>query len=370
MHFKSPPGIGRLFPAHAVLWAVSLVCAGASPWRCESGFEWVAASDVRILAAQAGVGPQAGFSGYGATVAMEEMRVDYLPHSGVDTVGVPVNRSETRLSGGVEGSHPVEAGVLTFGVDLREGYSNFRALWIDEYYRQQFGRFDAYTEARPRAWGGTVGFSRPPAWNRYARMDVSYAYSRERISAPYERVIGPAGGLIRGDDRINTNQVRAGIEVPAGNRFRWRNDVYAIHVTDRAWRYAWEGRLNWNPAGEWVVRNRFFYARESNLWAYGLQFGLEYTAAQWWTIGIAGRYYSDNGQTEEALAVVSMAAPPLRTRQVLVTLRFEGSKWAFQAGAGPYRTRYARPDAPIAPFLHLYRDRNWIRSNLAVQRKF
>lgn len=356
-----------------------------SPVEAGAALEWTQASDVRVVAAQLRLAPVPEAHGRGITVSSEHMSIDYTPNPLVDSVGRRLRRTQTNVSAGLTRDWQVgPRDEINAGARYREGYSDFRAIWIDEYYTQQFSGFAAFEKASPRAFGASAGWARE-LWEGGTRLEVDYAFDHENIAPGYERIFGPGGGgLERGRDHLDNHQIRVSAEGLADARTRLRGDLFAIKVSERDWRFAAQGQANWNPLGDWVLRGSAFYARESTrtqdeedigtapaadgeLWAYGVRAAVEHPLAASWTGGISLLFYRDNGQVENSLFTVTTAAPALLTRSAEVYVRYAKGRHALRLSLAGRADRYAAPRSDIAPFANLYSDRDWLRVGAAYQ---
>ena len=80
-----------------------------------------------------------------------------------------------------------------------DGYQDYRSLWLNEFYRQEYP--DGYIEAEP--WGVNVGVGL--RWE-YAPttgfLQVYYAWQKDKIAPGYEKK--PFEPLARGRDELDT----------------------------------------------------------------------------------------------------------------------------------------------------------------------
>ncbi|HEX9783138.1 MAG TPA: hypothetical protein VGA56_10480 [Opitutaceae bacterium] len=106
--------------------------------RWEIGGEWVAASDV-ALAQLSGVG-HATLAHWetAVSVAVNRVEIDYRPVP-FDFQGVARSRGETAAALQINGRRTLnERWTLLAGGGASKGHSNYRSIWLDEYFHQQY----------------------------------------------------------------------------------------------------------------------------------------------------------------------------------------------------------------------------------------
>jgi hypothetical protein len=258
----------------------------------------------------------------------------------------------------------------TVGANLAEGFSDYRSVWISEYYRQLFSGFDAYRDPDPRSFGGSLAL----LWEAVPQnvfLDLTLNAGQERIAPGYERIIGPGGGLEKDEELLNAWSATIGLEHLPSPRHRLRHELRATTVSGRDIRLSYRARLNWAIADEWVQQSDFSYLVEgSEFYAWSAGASLERDWDERWFLGLGVRAYTDNGQLENALFTVTSAAPPLEAFRLTARLRYAGERIAILLYAGPYFSRYDNPGDDIAPFANLYRDRDWFHGGLRFSLAF
>lgn len=355
-------------------WIPSVVLLGACTCQAnaqdtfrglETSLEGIHASDITTASATIAWRNDTELRQWQIRITHDHYRADFVPNA--LSAGILRTTAIDRDRSGIDLSltRPLnEKWEATLSANIAEGFSDYRAVWISEYYRQLFSRFEEYDNPDPGSHGGSLAV----VWEAVPQnvfIDLTLGASQERISPGYERIIGPDGGLEKDDEVLNSWYGTLGFEHYFSSRTRARHEFAASTVTGRDTRISYRGQLNWALAAEWVSRSEFSYLREgSDFTAWSAGTGIERDWKERWFAGLAVRYYRDNGQLENALFTVTSAAPPLESIRVTATLRYVGERFSALVYAGPYLSRYGSPGADIAPFSNLYRDRDWVYGGL------
>lgn len=337
----------------------------------ELGMEVIHSDDVTTSAGTAGWRNETGHRQVQIRATYDRFDVDFVPNT--LSAGILQARGVNQDRTGVDFSvtQPLsERWEATISANLTEGFSDYRAVWISEYYRQLFSRFEEYENPDPGSYGGSLAVQ----WEAVPQnvfVDLTLGGAQERISPGYERIIGPGGGLEKDEELLNAWYGTLGIEHYLSARHRVRHEFAASTVTGRDTRVSYRGQLNWAIAAEWVSRSEFSYLREgSEFYAWSAGTGIERDWGERWFAGLTLRYYKDNGQLENALFTVTSAAPPLESYRLTATVRYVGKRFSALLYAGPYITEYGDPGDDIAPFANLYEDRDWIHGGLRISIPF
>lgn len=365
----------RYMPMIRALVLALATCAplGAAPafTQAEAVVERFASSDVEVIAARARGEIATDGAEWTLEAGWERLAMDYRPNPRVDVVRREVRLTEKALSAQLGYSRDWrETTEGRLNLWLRDGFGHFSAVWIDEYHRQQFGTFPGYREARPYAGGAEISLRRPfrqPA----TFLEGGIGWGRERIAPGYERDFSPGGGLLRGRDQLSSLSGFLAYEGWLSPRLRTRHLAGATGSNLRPPRYLYRSEWIWGPAPAWTVRgaldatadgsrSRALTLQPEVLW--------EWQPNRFWSL--RGRYYRDNGGIEDALATFATAAPALTSREIRLAHTWTGQRTSLRLSLGCHFTRYAEPSSEIAPFLHLYRNRNWLRLQIASTRTF
>ncbi|MGC9451661.1 MAG: hypothetical protein ACP5I4_09455 [Oceanipulchritudo sp.] len=360
-----------LFAGCFILTTAHLVSGQDTFKGVELGMEVIHSDDVTTSSGTVGWRNETGLIQYQVRATYDRFDVDFVPNT--LSAGIlqarDVNQDRTGIDFSVTQplSERLEA---TVSASLVEGFSDYRAVWISEYYRQLFSRFEEYEDPDPGSYGASLAVQ----WEAVPQnvfIDLTIGGAQERISPGYERIIGPGGGLEKDEELLNAWYGTLGIEHYLSARHRVRHEFAASTVTGRDTRISYRGQLNWAIAAEWVSRSEFSYLSEgSEFYAWSAGTGIERDWGERWFAGLTLRYYKDNGQLENALFTVTSAAPPLESYRLTATVRYVGERFSALLYAGPYITEYGDPGDDIAPFANLYEDRDWVHGGLRISIPF
>lgn len=360
-----------LFAGCFILTTAHLVSGQDTFKGVELGMEVIHSDDVTTSSGTAGWRNETGLIQYQVRATYDRFDVDFVPNT--LSAGIlqarDVNQDRTGIDFSVTQplSERLEA---TVSASLVEGFSDYRAVWISEYYRQLFSRFEEYEDPDPGSYGALLAVQ----WEAVPQnvfIDLTIGGAQERISPGYERIFGPGGGLEKDEELLNAWYGTLGIEHYLSARHRVRHEFAASTVTGRDTRVSYRGQLNWAIAAEWVSRSEFSYLSEgSEFYAWSAGTSIERDWGERWFAGLTLRYYKDNGQLESALFTVTSAAPPLESYRLTATVRYVGERFSALLYAGPYITEYGDPGDDIAPFANLYEDRDWVHGGLRISIPF
>lgn len=332
----------------------------------EFATDWLIAPDIRVgemLMSYRHLGPSDHWTG---RLGYATIDLNYKPGTG-DILNRPAHRSEQRLSAQIETRQTLaENWDLTAGIVGYDGYSDYRSVWVDEYYRQLFEGTEGYVVASPKGVGGdtTLRWQYLPG-SGFATVTLGL---RQEVVAPgYEQEI--QGDLQRGQDTLSTLQMGLGSEHVMTGSLRLQQDLEVLDTTTRPLRVRYGLGTIWVPGERWVTRFRTDLTRESAFHSVSIAASLEYDIREHWFLGGSVRAYTDNGQLEN-LEVISSGSPPLDTGEGRLFVRFVRDTFSLMAAAGYYATRYDAPEGQTRPFSELYRDRNWFTGQLKVNLQF
>ncbi|GAB5562918.1 MAG: hypothetical protein SynsKO_45650 [Synoicihabitans sp.] len=355
------------------LWSAIIVPFSGAESRWDVGAEWVGSNDVDLLQLNANRRweiPEKGWSG-DLSLAANGFDLDYSSVA-FDLFGQDRSISETSLAIQGLARHRVrEDFEWTFSAGGYDGYTNFRSIWLAEYYRQQFAdrastAGDDYLVPNPRGGGLGVGFR----WE-YVRasafLEITVSGRRDQVAPGYEIDFS---GLIRGRTYLNGSSLVIASENLLSARVRSRFELSASRVSERDWRYNGQWSLN-TAVGERGVLRWFVGGATENP-----QFESWYTGGLWdwelndqWSVFAEGRYYEDNGEIENALLFTS-AAPSLKSTQASVGMRWTNDSSVWRVKVGRSRGDYDSPDPRLDFFQNLYADRHWTLVQLSYSHSF
>jgi thiol-disulfide isomerase/thioredoxin len=246
-----------------------------------------------------------------------------------------------------------------------DGYQDYRSLWLNEFYRQEYP--DGYIKADP--WGVNVGVGM--RWEfapTTGFLQLDYAWQKDEIAPGYEKV--PFEPLVRGRDELDTHSVSLMLENILTPSLRSQVMGLVTDTTGRKMRYGAQVSLNWAMAESWVLRSAVGYSQEAPQFeAWFVDETLEMDIDERWYFSLTGRWYKDTGEIDDSL-LLSSAAPELETWHVGLGIRWQGVNSAVKLSGGPYFTRYGVLGSYTEPFHNLYRGRDWGIVQLAFTHQF
>jgi len=258
----------------------------------------------------------------------------------------------------------------------REGYPNYRRVWIANRYRQKydhpdFPRVPGYSEPSPSEWTAALGVR----WEYLPTVgfaEVRPGYSHEVAAPGYEDGTNSVGDyrLIRNRVNLDTFSAALSSENILTRRLRIQNTLTFSQTTGRELRSSYRGAVNFAPGERWVLRATGGYSTEDPQFeAYHFGLTAEYELLPNLLVSVAGRYYSDTGEIENSLSITS-AAPPLQSWEAGFGLRYSYRRFSCQVYGGPFWTDYTRKPNIGPEFIYLYSDRNWGLARLALGLQF
>ncbi len=290
------------------------------------------------------------------SVSRNTSELTYSPSSS-DLVGVASERDETSTQLGFDVEwvrSEAFSGLMSIGA--YEGFTDYRSVWLDEFYRQQFEPVDGYEVADPRGYSVALG-GRWVYIPATAILDVVGGYQFDRVSPAYEAI--PFEPLTRGRSEIGTSFVRVASENLLSERIRIKQQLQAADTSDRSLRFSYLLAANFALSERIVVRTETGHTRESSDFD-SKHFGVVLDGELGMGFRASGfvRRYSDSGEIVDPL-ILSTASPSLRTRQYGLSFSWKGERAYASLAAGRYKTLYDELPAISFQFENLYRDRDW-----------
>ena len=343
---------------------------GQAPNPMEFGFEWIDSDDVSLIQTS-WVGDFESAS-WESTVsfAYGHYSMDYVPVP-FDFNGMETQLSERNLALQINTQNLVsQYWTLMGGAGIYDGFTNYRSVWLDEYYRQQFSELgdtpgaDNYVEADPKGINATVGgrWEYRPGTG-FAQINISWL--EDDVSPGYEIDFD---GLRRGSLVLNTGAVSVSTENVISKRVRSYVSVRASDTTDRSTRYGADAALHVAIADDWVARFTLGRAEEDP--QFEADFGsiaLERSFSESLTAFVDFRQYEDTGEIENALLFTS-AAPGLDSQRWGAGIRWMGDHWSARLYIASLDTEYEPTRDSTDFFQNLYADRDWTVFQFAVSR--
>lgn len=354
---------------HACLLATAVLPIRATPAGTEviAAAERLASDDVRLQTASLSADWSPPTRQFVLSVTRDRIGIDYGP-ARYDILSQPVTRAENRTAGELTARFRTDKDFSTFaGAGAYRGYTDFRSVWLHEYYRQLFEGLPGYAPASPRGWHALLGgrWSYVPG---SANLQGTVVRQGDVVSPGYEPEIGHP--LRRGRERLTTTAARLSTENVLTPTVRTLLEIGAANTTGRATRYTAQGSVNWSVSDAFTLRAVVAGVRERpQFQASSAALTLEHDWNLRWFLGLAVRGYRDSGEIVDPL-LVSTAAPALRSRHIALSLRWQGERVAVRLEGGPYRTRYDEIPLGSVHFARLYGDRHWRRVQGTVSCKF
>ncbi len=339
--------------------------------------EVVWASDIFLTDSKLRYEQQRGDTPWDAALAYATFDEDYRPFRGLDFFGFREHLHEDRFSGTLNARPRLSDRVIFLGsAGGYDGYPNYRRVWIANRYRQKydhpgFPRVPGYREPDPAGWNTSAGIR----WEYlptvgFAECKAGYAY--EHTAPGYEDSTNRLNDyrLVRGRENLDTASFNFSSENVLSRRLRLLNEFTFGQTTGRQLRFSYLGSLNAALGEHWVLRGQGGATTEAPRFnAHFLGASVEYELASNTLLSLNGHYYSDTGEIENSLPITS-AAPPLRSWDVGVGLRFIRGRSSALVSVGPSWTDY-RPRPGIGQeFTFLYRDRRWGLAQVAYSMQF
>ncbi len=336
----------------------------------DGGLEWVDSDDI-TLTQFSWVGDfESGKWDSSVSVAYGTYDIDYEPVP-FDFNGESVVLDERIASFQFNTEKQISEGTwLIMGAGLYDGFTNYRALWLDEYYRQQYSELfgfpgaENYVEADPKGVNGTAGVR----WEYRPGTGIaqfSISRLRDDVSPGYEIDFD---GLRRGELTLATTAASVSTENVITKHLRSYAELRASKTTDRSTRYGGDIFLYVAHGEKWVTRwNLGGSIEDPEFEAYYGGLSLEYKAQDSLFFFVDGRYYNDTGEIENALLFTS-AAPGLTSERLGVGMRWIGDVWSARLYFAPLGNEYEPTQENTDFFQNLYSDRDWSIFQVAFSR--
>jgi thiol-disulfide isomerase/thioredoxin len=326
--------------------------------RGDISFEALLASDIKITSTTLNYGQQHGGTQWRINYTHNTIGEDYEPYALFDFLGYPEHITDDYDAGAVslrqKLSDPLTLSVAGGGY---AGFTDYRSLWLANYYKQQFSFLPGYETPRPYGYNASAALR----WEYLPATgfaEASFLYAHDEIAPGYE--YEPELGLLRGLERLETYSPTLKFENLLSRRVRMLNELQITFTTGREVRWAYRNSINFALGERWVWRTLGGYTFENpTLRAWFAGATLEYEIATHWLVNVSGMYYTDTGEIENS-AFISTAAPGLETWQGGLGLRYAGETSSFSISVAPILANYEPVQVGTRPFTNLYRDREWV----------
>lgn len=325
--------------------------------------EWLAASDIKIKSYSADWSREGLEWGFEANVSRNAYDIEYEPT--IIGVAEELDEATRAYSAGLTRKWSTQLS-STLGGRYYDGFSNYRSIWIAEFYRQFFGTFPQYEAPAPEGYGGSFS----TVWQYspgIGQIELSYDFGHDTIAPGWD--IDPNSGVIApGNDALDTHSGTIRLEHALASRMKVELTGSVRDTTNRDPRYSGSGRVA-AAVGPLAVRLGIGYAEEDP--EYEALYGdvlIEWGFAQSWVVYTGGRLYNDTGEIENT--GFNILAPELDSSEVFIGVRHETPMFSVNLSIGMLDTDY-EDVPPTEAFLgELYRDRDWWNGRLSLAYKF
>ena len=323
-------------------------------------FDAMLADDIQITSTTISYGQKRGGTEWKLGYTYKTYEEDYAPFKQFDFLGTPEHLSED-YHGGQLSLRQALPGRLTLlaGGGGYEGFTDYRSLWLANYYKQQFASFFPKIYERPGPKGfNTSGGLRWEYQPTTGFIDAGFLYAEDEIAPGYDR--DDLGHALRGRKNLYTHSPYLKFENVLTSRVRTLHEFQLTDTTRRESRYSYRGSVNVALGEHWTWRTTGGYTSEDpTLRAWHVGGTLECEIAPRWFASVSGLYYEDTGEIENSL-FISTAAPGVKTYQVGLGLRYLADWSSFHVSVAPVQANYEDVNLGTRPFTNLYRDRTWI----------
>lgn len=360
----------RLAPVCAFLILGAAFLTGLTGRPLEWGVEWADSNDISLLQANWQGDFQRSSWESTFSFAYGDYDLDYVPVP-FDFNGREIQLRERNLAANVNTKYQASRyWAWMGGTGMYDGFTNYRSIWLDEYYRQQYSNLgdapgaENYVEADPKGINATLGarWEYLPAAG-YAQVNLSWL--QDDVSPGYEIDFD---GLRRGDLTLTTRALHLSSENILSKYLRSYVGIRFTDTTARSPRYGVDAELFAALGQSWTARLQAGAATEHP------QFEAVYAGVAL-EKGITGglscfadlRHYDDTGEIENALLFTS-AAPGLRSKRVGFGLRWMRDRWSARFYLAHLDTDYDPTRENLDFFQNLYKDRDWTLCQFAISR--
>lgn len=289
----------------------------------------------------------------GLTVTRNEFAVTYEP----EILGSPASLSEDRMLYTLDGRSSLGREWSLLGsASYYDGFTDYRSLWISEYYEQLFGDVDGYVEPSPKGRSLSLGVE----WEYIpvmGKIRFTGGYGLDTIAPAYDF---DSDGLVRSRPNLYSKTLQVQAENVLSARVATQNSLQYTDTTTRDKR--WSAQSSWNiaVAEDWFLRVHGGYSVEQP--AFDAVFAgctVEFEFADDWFFRLNGRYYEDTGEIENSLGGFTSSAPSLESVELGAGIRWEGIHSALNLYMGYYQTEYGSLAEDNMFLKNLYNDRRW-----------
>ena len=335
----------------------------------EVSFEGMFASDIDITSTALSYGQKQDGTEWNISYTHNTITENYEPYALFDFLGsaqnihADYNSGEASLRQALNGDFTLSAAGGAY-----DGFTDFRSLWLANYYKQQFNFVPGYQPPNPQGFNLASGlrWEYQPTTG-FAEANFLYAY--DQIAPGYE-FDSVAGKAVHGATILQTYSPSLNFENVLTSRLRTLNEFQLTLTTGRQPRFAYRGSANLALGERWVWRVAGGYTHENpHLRAWFAGSTLEYELTPHWLLNLSGLFYHDTGEIENSL-LISTAAPALTSWQGGGGIRYVRERSAFNLSIATLRSNYDPVSVGTRPFTNLYSDRTWLALQAAWSMTF
>jgi len=324
-----------------------------------AAFEALLAPDIQLTTFNLNFGQQFIAGDWNVSYTHNTYGEDYEPYRLYDFLGFSERLEESYDAGQLTLRQKLgERLTLSEGGGFYDGFTDYRSVWLANYYRQQFSFVPGYARPKPQGYNANTALR----WEYQPTtgfVEAGFLFAYDEIAPGYE-FESELGRAVHGRDILHTYSPSLKFENVLTPRMRMLNEFQFTFTTDRELRLAYRNSLNYALGERWVARLAGGYAREKpTLTAWNARATFEWEFSDRWHVNAFGLYYHDTGEIENSL-FISTAAPGLETWQGGVGLRYAGEKSSFHLAVAPVWSNYDPVQVGTRPFANLYRDRTWL----------
>lgn len=255
----------------------------------------------------------------------------------------------------------------TVNAGFYDGFSEYRSIWITEYYRQEFIGFpDGYQTPDPHgeSIGASVEWDYLPGTGS-AEFSIRYAHDEIAPGWSFDPFVGSP---VPGASSLNTVSGNLRAEHALTGWLEAQTEVSLRKVTDRDPRigisHGWAasvGPVDFRISGGYADEEPRYDA------LYGSAI-VEWMFLPQWSFYTGYRLYSDSGEIQAS--GFNASAPALRSSEIFGGVVWDRGDLAVSAGIGFLKSDYEALGEDNIFFENLYRDRDWKTFRLSAAFKF
>ncbi len=306
------------------------------------------------------------------TLSRSDFDLEFQPAS-FDFLGNPAQVKENSHSIQLDASRNLQETLkLDLGLAYRDGFANYRAVWLDTYFDQHFAPLEGvpghelYAPASPSAFSAHAGLR----WEYLPASgiaSVSLSRIQDNVSPGYEIDFD---GIRRSERVLATSSLSLASENVLSPRLRSRVALTATDTSARERRYAAEVALNAAIGERFIWRNKIGASTENPQFdAHFLDTAIELEANDSLSLFLGARHYEDTGEIENAL-LFTTAAPALDNDSLRFGLRYRSETWNSQLTVAHSRSDFAPSNLDTDFFQNLYFDADWLSIQFALGKSF